>query len=77
MPDGMQYPQPFMAPPRNLRSLQIEQVPNITTPENIHHGHRKRAIAPPKNHFTVGTDYTNSICDWRRVYVFISNAFQN
>ena len=61
MPDGMQYPQPFMPPPRNLRSLHIEQVPNITTPENVHRGHRKRAIAPPNNHFTIGTDYTNRI----------------
>ena len=61
MPNGMQAPQAFMAPPSNLRSLQIKQVPNLTTQENLHHGHRKRTIAPSKNHFTIGTDYTNKI----------------
>ena len=34
MPYGMQAPQAFMAPPSNLRSLQIKQVPNLTTQEN-------------------------------------------
>ena len=58
MPYGLQ---PFMAPPSNLRSLQIKQVPNLTEQENLHHGHRKRTIAPSKNHFTIGTDYTNKI----------------
>ena len=55
MIDGMSYPS------HDFRSLHIEQVPNITTLENIHHGHRKIAIAPPKNHFTIGTDYTNRV----------------
>ena len=59
MPNGLQAPQAFMAPPSNL--LTIKQVPNLTTQENLHHGHRKRAIAPPNNHFTIGTDYTNKI----------------
>ena len=59
MPNGMQAPQAFMPPPSNL--LTVKQVPNLTEQENLHHGHRKRTIAPSKNHFTTDIDYTKKI----------------
>ena len=59
MPNGMQAPHAFMAPPPNL--LAVRQVPNLTEQENIHRFHRKRTISPSKNHFTTDIDYTNKI----------------
>jgi len=59
MPNGMQAPHSFMAPPSNL--LNVRQVPNLTEQENIHRFHRKRTISPSKNHFTTDIDYTNKI----------------
>ena len=54
MPNGMQAPHSFMAPPSNL--LNVRQVPNLTEQENIHRFHRKRTISPSKNHFTTDID---------------------
>ena len=48
-------------PSHDFRPLRIEQVPNLTEQENLHHYHKKRAIAPPNNHFTTNTEYTNKI----------------
>jgi hypothetical protein len=58
MPDGIQAPVAFMAPP-NL--LNVRQVPNLSEQENIHRFHRKRQLPPSKNHFTTNIDYTNKI----------------
>ena len=62
MPNGMQDHQAFMASlPPNVRSLTVKHVPNLTEQENLHHGHKKRAIVSSKNHFTTDVDYTNKI----------------
>jgi len=59
MPNGMQAPVAFMAPPPNL--LNSIQVPNLSEQENIHRFHKKRQLPPSKNHFSTDIEYTNKI----------------
>jgi len=59
IPNGMQAPHAFMAPPPNL--LNSIQVPNLTEQENIHRFHRNRQLPPSKNHFSTDIEYTNKI----------------